>query len=565
MAIRVTHETDPGLLGQGAYAGGLSQYDRQREQLALAQARLNQQAQMFQAQQQNQANSQMAQNQARLGSQMLGQQHQNQMQANQWADRAELQDNQNQFAMDRAQMQGDQKIQLEQKQFDLKQQELQQRIDWVKRSGYSPEQQQNLIGQLMTENEVWEAKPPPTFEEQMQQSTKVDDNGVIWSQQPDGTIKGTQGHHPRRGQFLGADGQSIIDEQGAPRMGADGQPVQAEYIIDDKGVPQVIKREKPDVVDPVKAAKEKSAAFDKDYARALGSLKLNEKYMKMEAEGDNPGMAKMVQDEMARYAALRGDPPPAAAQPGLAQPGGGQSPPSQVTERPKKYNGGVILPEHLGPQTLTTLAPDWQPAAPGSKPEAIEGSLATINDDLKAFLSAYKNAFGSKHAYGEMRKNPEHFRNFNALIHTRQRLLEERASAKQAELGIGGDLERKEHFQDPFTFSALERRKNASEGRGAFQDRSEPKSQPKPKARLARPKAKPQQKRVEARKVDTTEEAKILVGEIQSMGYDVPPDRVNDIKYLRTAKKTLMDSPLNEARMGGNPADDMSFLQGIGN
>lgn len=171
MAFTIRHETNPVLLGQGAYAGGLAEYDRRREQLALQYSQMAQQRAMQQASMQANAVNQHRAQEAARERQMAQLQAQGMMAGQEQDFRLNLFQEQAANRAALAEQQEQAKIRLSDHAYKLKQAERDRQIMEVTKTDWDEGTKANAIAKINLGFSKYEAEPQPTFQEQMEQMT----------------------------------------------------------------------------------------------------------------------------------------------------------------------------------------------------------------------------------------------------------------------------------------------------------------------------------------------------------------------------------------------------------
>lgn len=361
MAIRVQHEVNPAYLGQGAYAGGLAQYDRAQEQLAMQQAQLNQRqimadqqirAQQMADQQRIQAAFAQDQQRAQLGMLEQQQQQQNVMER--------IQAEQD-FATRQHQMANDTKLQLNEQEYALKEADRNRKIEWVLNSNWDDATKQNALDKINAEMTRFEVKPPPTLDEIVQQNVHEADGYIIIRDQ-DGNLN----YKPKPHRLAGQDEPRMIagrEVQGARNAKGEWEP----YNPDDLKPVDTSQQD-------AKAASEKAKQIDESYQRAVDQAL---------ATGHAPGTPQytdavkyyMAEEMRMKQAAMDGSllqNPPALPQ--AQVPGQPPADPNAAAPEAQPQPGGI------GDVFMPGMTPPPQPKPP--EPTGPGGAMRPAAEDI---------------------------------------------------------------------------------------------------------------------------------------------------------------------------------------
>lgn len=403
MAFVIRHETDPRLLGQGAYASGLAEFDRRREQLALAYNQMAQQRAMAEANRQANLYSQaMAQQAARdrLNEQIRASEeataHDQAFKADMmWAESAERQR--------MAAQQQQHKIQLSEHAYELKMREKDRLLEHVNNAPWDNQTKQNAKDKIELGFAGYEMKQPPTLQDQLQQLS-ADMKDFIVIQEPGGRIHIKEKPNQNIGQheYREINGRRVWGQRNKDNM---WEPYNPEEV-------------KPPKDTSAEDSKNLLAKYER--ARKIADTQfLTEE--KIDPAAYNKAVLEAMQQEDSILAQFRGA--------GQAQTGGGTITPTMpstvsydsrgmiptpdTTQPPWQQAQPPLLPPEERPAPPQQWATDnpqvYQGIKPNMTPQELTTAAAALNQDLQTLAQMYQ---GNKLAISQ---NPEHMAKYQQL------------------------------------------------------------------------------------------------------------------------------------------------------
>ena len=380
MAFEIRHETDPRLLGTGAYASGLAEYDRRREQLALAYNQLAQQRAMSAANRRaNTASQPQAQQHAR-NQQLMRSQMQQAANAQHQQDVMARMDHEADLQQQAQQFQADQRIRLNQNAYELKRSERDRQIAYVQQAPWDDQTKRNAISKINLGFAQYEVEQPPSFEERIGQQmvdkgkfiVYGDDNGRlhIYDKPPENV------------------GQQIQIDAGGGRMvpgfiNAKGEPTpfdknafQSEGKVDQGALYKQL-------IEARERARKNIMETNPPFVMANGESTGQIDTARLETMINESVQAEQQFLQQRGWQGQGGTITPQAL-------GDGPAAQQQLPGGPAPVAQDGITPEQLVPQMFVTVTGHYGGVGPGMNPEQLQQAIQLIKQDLTLIATAYR-------------------------------------------------------------------------------------------------------------------------------------------------------------------------------